>query len=188
VRLQFPPQNPIRRLKRLTLLMCVLSVCVASIVRIYELNGLAHAVDATWWMGPGFAWSSIEPSVAIISACLPTFAPLFRLGRTRNDASDGYERYHSSGQGRSRSDHVKSGGVGESVSRTRGTSRLGFGRNEGNTTFVGVEDDEIELTSKAAVGLADSTRTKGSPRSSSERDEFDQKTGILVTRRIQISH
>lgn len=166
--------------------MCVLSVCVASIVRIYELNGLTHAIDATWWMGPGMAWSSIEPSVAIISACLPTFAPLFRLGQTRKDTSDGYERYDSSGQPRSKSDHMKSGGVG--------TSRLGFGprgaaRGEGNKTFVGVEEDEIELTSKVTGGLADSsTGTKGSPRSSSERDEYDQKNGIMVTKRIQITH
>ncbi|KAF4413910.1 hypothetical protein CFRS1_v008429 [Colletotrichum fructicola] len=59
-------------------------VCVASVVRIYYLNGLFQNIDVTWWMGPSFAWSSLERSVAIISACLPTFAPLFRMGRNKS--------------------------------------------------------------------------------------------------------
>ncbi|ROV87172.1 hypothetical protein VMCG_10663 [Cytospora schulzeri] len=68
-------------------------VCVASMIRIYYLDQLAYSVDATWWMGPGMAWSSIEPSVAIISACLPTFAPLLRMGggNTRRGVGSGYD-------------------------------------------------------------------------------------------------
>ncbi|KAF2089745.1 hypothetical protein K490DRAFT_22081, partial [Saccharata proteae CBS 121410] len=58
-------------------------VCGASIARIYYLNELAHAVDATWWMGPGFLWSSVEPSIGIVSACLPTFTPLLRIGKQK---------------------------------------------------------------------------------------------------------
>ncbi|KAF5493503.1 Satratoxin biosynthesis SC1 cluster protein 4 [Colletotrichum fructicola] len=65
-------------------------VCVASVVRIYYLNGLFQNIDVTWWMGPSFAWSSLEPSVAIISACLPTFAPLFRMGRNKSSNSPSY--------------------------------------------------------------------------------------------------
>ncbi|ROV98635.1 hypothetical protein VSDG_04342 [Cytospora chrysosperma] len=46
------------------------------------------------------AWSSIEPSVAIISACLPTFAPLFRMGgNTRRGAGSGYDDYRTPGAG-----------------------------------------------------------------------------------------
>lgn len=45
------------------------------------------------------AWSSIEPSVAIISACLPTFAPLFRMGgNTRRGAGSGYDDYRTPGE------------------------------------------------------------------------------------------
>lgn len=40
-------------------------------------------------MGPGMAWSSLEPSAAIISACLPTFASLFRKGRVMNTVAGG---------------------------------------------------------------------------------------------------
>lgn len=37
------------------------------------------------------AWSSVEPSVAIISACLPTFAPLLRINeKKRRDAMNAY--------------------------------------------------------------------------------------------------
>ncbi|KAK6614264.1 hypothetical protein H4I96_00585 [Botrytis cinerea] len=53
-------------------------VCVASIVRIYYLTLLTSAIDITYILGPAFGWSSLEPSVAIIGACLPTYAPLFR--------------------------------------------------------------------------------------------------------------
>ena len=37
------------------------------------------AVDVTWLMGPVFIWSTIEPSVAVVCACLPHLAPLARL-------------------------------------------------------------------------------------------------------------
>ncbi|PYH28536.1 uncharacterized protein BO87DRAFT_402153 [Aspergillus neoniger CBS 115656] len=46
-------------------------VCVASAVRIYVLYRFTHAHDITWMMGPLFICSSIEPSVAIVCACLP---------------------------------------------------------------------------------------------------------------------
>ncbi|KAJ5858325.1 hypothetical protein N7534_003602 [Penicillium rubens] len=55
------------------------SVCVASIVRIHYLSIFMGAVDVTWLMGPVFIWSTIEPSVAVVCACLPHLAPLARL-------------------------------------------------------------------------------------------------------------
>ncbi|RAH53751.1 hypothetical protein BO85DRAFT_462774 [Aspergillus piperis CBS 112811] len=51
-------------------------VCVASAVRIYVLYRFTQAHDITWMMGPLFIWSSIEPSVAIVCACLPHLGPL----------------------------------------------------------------------------------------------------------------
>ncbi|KAJ5984565.1 hypothetical protein N7481_006664 [Penicillium waksmanii] len=55
--------------------------CVASIVRIYYLHVFSNAIDVTWLMGPVFIWSTIEPSVAMVCACLPHLAPLARLAR-----------------------------------------------------------------------------------------------------------
>lgn len=57
------------------------SACVASIVRIYYLHVFSNSIDVTWLMGPVFIWSTIEPSVAMVCACLPHLAPLARLAR-----------------------------------------------------------------------------------------------------------
>lgn len=54
------------------------SVCAASICRILALQKNTHGTDATWTMAPVFIWSSVEPFVGIICACLPTFGPFFR--------------------------------------------------------------------------------------------------------------
>ncbi|PYH68066.1 uncharacterized protein BO88DRAFT_465092 [Aspergillus vadensis CBS 113365] len=64
-------------------------VCVASAVRIYVLYRFTQARDITWMMGPLFIWSSIEPSVAIVCACLPHLGPLARLTRIRLLSSQG---------------------------------------------------------------------------------------------------
>lgn len=58
-------------------------VCVASIVRISELAAFSKAVDVTWHMGPFFIWSSVEPSIGILSACLPNLRPLWMLFRDK---------------------------------------------------------------------------------------------------------
>lgn len=39
---------------------------------------MTESEDLPWNFGRGFIWSSIEPSLGIISACLPTLRPLFR--------------------------------------------------------------------------------------------------------------
>ncbi|KAM0201597.1 hypothetical protein ACHAPI_001642 [Fusarium lateritium] len=112
-------------------------VCVASIARIFYLWGFFQNLDATWWMGPSFAWSSLEPSVAVISACLPTLAPLFRINRigstSRGTPSGGNELSKSG------SKHFQL----FSVNRTKGT---GFQS----------EDDEVELTYDVGRGGANS--------------------------------
>lgn len=48
-------------------------------MRIHYLSEFMGAVDVTWLMGPVFIWSTIEPSVAVVCACLPHLAPLARL-------------------------------------------------------------------------------------------------------------
>ncbi|OHW92527.1 integral membrane protein, partial [Colletotrichum incanum] len=112
------------------------------IVRIYYLNGLFQNVDVTWWMGPSFAWSSLEPSVAVISACLPTFAPLFRtcMGRVKSSRNGPYpypgERSggpSATGGPRSQQSH------GKHLSRNGGN---GFALGRSNAAHSKLEDDE----------------------------------------------
>ncbi|GCB21357.1 hypothetical protein AAWM_04242 [Aspergillus awamori] len=71
-----------------------LLVCVASAVRIYVLYRCTQARDITWMMGPLFIWSTIEPSVAIVCACLPHLGPLVRLTRIRILSSQGSKGNH----------------------------------------------------------------------------------------------
>ena len=52
------------------------SVCIASIVRVPYIARLS-LVDQTWSDIDAFIWSVAELSLAIVSACLPTFRPLF---------------------------------------------------------------------------------------------------------------
>ncbi|KAE8393535.1 hypothetical protein BDV23DRAFT_180596 [Aspergillus alliaceus] len=52
--------------------------CVASIVRIYFMTFLSKSLDITWIMGDIFIWSSVEPCIGIVCACLPTLQPLLR--------------------------------------------------------------------------------------------------------------
>ncbi|KAF9876561.1 integral membrane protein pth11-like protein [Colletotrichum karsti] len=149
-------------------------VCVASVVRIYYLNGLFQNIDVTWWMGPGFAWSSLEPSVAIISACLPTYAPLFRMGRNKSSKSSPYP-YPSERSGGA------SGNGGARSQNARGThpSGSGFGPNRSGGRSV-VEDDEVELTCKVTCG--DTTSSHGSE----GKDSSDCERGIRVKTQVSV--
>ncbi|KAJ5736215.1 uncharacterized protein N7483_001340 [Penicillium malachiteum] len=53
-------------------------VCVASIMRIYYMSFLNTDVDVNWIMGDVFVWSTVEPAIGIVCACLPTLQPLLR--------------------------------------------------------------------------------------------------------------
>jgi len=98
-------------------------VCVASIVRIYYLKRLTKEIDVTYILGPSFGWSSLEPSVAIISACLPTFAPLFRGIRNKDSSA-------------------KSGGTSDQL------KTIGQISNRHGQSHIRIEDEELELTDK----------------------------------------
>lgn len=141
------------------------SVCVASIVRIYYLKKLTDEADVTWILGPAFAWSSLEPSVGIIAACLPTFAPLFRSIRNKHT---------NSGKGTG-----SNGYMGRS-----GPSHLG---NHSQTpTFMHgqshfrIEDDEVELTDKKHQFGGTGSHTSHS------RDSSENEHGITVKTQIQV--
>ncbi|KAI4228432.1 MAG: hypothetical protein L6R36_001623 [Xanthoria steineri] len=53
-----------------------LIVCVVSVVRLTVLAGVDQS-DVTWNYVPAATWSAAEPSVAVVSACLPSLRPLF---------------------------------------------------------------------------------------------------------------
>lgn len=49
-------------------------------VRIYYLTLLATNPDINWVMGDVYLWSTIEPCIGIVCACLPTLNALLRRG------------------------------------------------------------------------------------------------------------
>ena len=123
------------------------SVCIASILRIHFLSIFMTSIDVTFLMGPVFIWSSIEPSVAIVCACLPHLSPLARLAH-RSIASS----FHSK-----RSKYASGPGTGAGAS-VQGRSRRGTlgergGKFDGYAGGLGqrrknadASEDEISLT------------------------------------------
>ncbi|KAI5240377.1 hypothetical protein E4T42_08390 [Aureobasidium subglaciale] len=128
-------------------------VCVASGVRIYYLTRLMREVDVTMILGPAFGWSSLEPSIAIISACLPTFAPLFRGLRKRSASKLG-----KSGQG-SHSSYLRSGRSGHIPLQDYSQSTLD---NKYGRTNVRIVHEDSDM---------------------SKEDSFDQGHGRIMARR-----
>ena len=57
-------------------LIDICSVCFASLYRIITIVRLVQTTDISWAKSDVFIWSSVEPSVGIISGCLPTLRPL----------------------------------------------------------------------------------------------------------------
>ncbi|KAI4244101.1 MAG: hypothetical protein L6R40_003085 [Gallowayella cf. fulva] len=52
------------------------SVCAVSVVRLVLLAGVDQS-DITWNYVPAATWSAAEPSISVVSACLPSLRPLF---------------------------------------------------------------------------------------------------------------
>ncbi|OJJ66259.1 hypothetical protein ASPBRDRAFT_138327 [Aspergillus brasiliensis CBS 101740] len=126
-------------------------VCVASAVRIYVLYQFTQARDITWMMGPLFIWSSIEPSVAIVCACLPHLRPLARLTRIRILSSQGSKGNQlsfsrSPWQSSRRRENSAHWQVGIRLSQPRHARSL--------SSTCGVAEDEVGL---AILGTAETT-------------------------------
>nr|XP_036586768.1 pth11-like integral membrane protein [Colletotrichum truncatum]KAF6797325.1 pth11-like integral membrane protein [Colletotrichum truncatum] len=132
-------------------------VCVASVVRIWFLHKLSIAIDITFAMGNVFIWSALEPSVAIVSACLPHLAPLSHLVR-RKISSKNRSNGHSAPlpdrapwrSGRSGAEDRSQTGAGALF--TYGGSRFAFGNSKDGRAKLGEVDDEIGLTNRIPVG------------------------------------
>ncbi|CAJ2503150.1 Uu.00g105440.m01.CDS01 [Anthostomella pinea] len=105
-------------------------VCVASVVRIWAFADFASTPDVTWIAAQVFLWSSVEPAFGIVSACLPSFRPLFRRARTK--MSSGGTRDGQSGN--------RWAGSSSKPSRV-GNSYIRFGTDNESG------EDEVALTS-----------------------------------------
>ncbi|KAF7905650.1 uncharacterized protein EAF01_006171 [Botrytis porri] len=140
-------------------------VCVASIVRIYYLTLLTTAVDISFILGPAFGWSSLEPSVAIIGACLPTYAPLFR--GIRNKGSN-------TGTSQQGSHHIN-------LSQTPKFLKQ-------QSHFRIEESDEVELTNKKSYfqSTGGSRDGEGSIESDDGTRSSRDARGITVTSQVQV--
>ncbi|KAK2765873.1 hypothetical protein FQN53_006771 [Emmonsiellopsis sp. PD_33] len=141
------------------------SVCVASIIRIHYMTYLSKSPDFTWIMGDVFIWSSVEPSIGIVCACLPTLQPL--LHRTVNTifGSDAAERF---GTGPKRSAAYlrqgKSGSAGskgvlepayEATERKRRIKRMQLWPAEDETQLTTTTATHVEMDSLKRSGTSD---------------------------------
>lgn len=54
-----------------------LTVCAVSVVRLVILHQYGSKQDITWYYVPISIWTAAEPSIAVVSACLPSLRPLF---------------------------------------------------------------------------------------------------------------
>ncbi|KAJ5986047.1 hypothetical protein N7451_010412 [Penicillium sp. IBT 35674x] len=53
-------------------------VCAISIVRLHYITFLKNNIDLTWTISSVYVWSTLEPCIAIICACLPALQPVIQ--------------------------------------------------------------------------------------------------------------
>ncbi|KAL4908510.1 hypothetical protein BDW74DRAFT_175194 [Aspergillus multicolor] len=126
--------------------------CIASAIRIRYLVLFMQDSDWTWVLGDVFVWTTVEPCVGIVCACLPTLNPLARRALQRIGlVSSGSSRTPTRslrgnrdglyGQGRRSNLHWKgtgsAGAGGASERRVRGDEALL------ETTVAEVEMDDL---------------------------------------------
>ncbi|KAG9618423.1 hypothetical protein KCU64_g22631, partial [Aureobasidium melanogenum] len=60
-------------------------VVIAAIIRLVYMSRMMHEIDITWALGPAQIWTSLEPSLGIVSSCLiTTFRPIMSAIFTLN--------------------------------------------------------------------------------------------------------
>ncbi|KAI9830648.1 MAG: hypothetical protein M1819_005458 [Sarea resinae] len=136
-------------------------VCVASIVRIYYLVRLQTQIDLTWIMGSVFIWSSVEPSIGILSACLPVLRPLLRI------VFRGYFN-HSNKHTTSHDLEPTTGWQRFKGNKSHVTSRSQAGH--GFTGKLRPEDDEVMLTNDVtSSGIYDDRMDHGGGKGNNDK-------------------
>ncbi|KAL4863635.1 hypothetical protein BDV12DRAFT_25488 [Aspergillus spectabilis] len=162
-------------------------VCIASVVRIYYMVPLKHNLDVTWIMGDVYVWSSVEPCIGILCACLPTLQPLIR--RT-------LKKIMGSSAARGRFGGSSSRGASSSVRRRSKGEESGRGRRKGRGMFqqfdesgVGMgwrpDGDEALLTTITAEGQVemeelDKSRDREGRERSLEEVRVDDGKGMAI--------
>lgn len=152
-------------------------------MRIFYLSRFTAAVDVTYMMGPVFIWSAIEPSIGIVSACLPHLAPLRQVIQKKISSSLGSKTGNSNSNTPWRSHTSAAAGGSQKTNPlfTYGGSRFGFG-NEGIQKLS--DEDEIGLTNRSIMV---STNQKGGAPSMSGSDEATPDRSIAVHSTIVVS-
>lgn len=101
---------------------------IAAIIRLVYMSRMIHEPDITWALGPAQIWTSLEPSLGIVSSCLiTTFRPI--VSGIRNIFGLKYNR--------------KDDRVSNQYRQTIGSMAP---RRAPCSKAHGVEDDEEELT------------------------------------------
>ncbi|KAI4277415.1 MAG: hypothetical protein LQ337_001796 [Flavoplaca oasis] len=111
--------------------------CVISLVRLVQLITNA-TLDATWSLGIVSIWSTAEPNLGIVSACMPTMKPLLR-------------RFLPSSKIRSAKGSKQSGGPSsnKTPSATESSGSSGFSRlKSGRKQFRELDDETVDHVPK----------------------------------------
>ncbi|KAI4234760.1 MAG: hypothetical protein LQ349_003587 [Xanthoria aureola] len=110
--------------------------CIISLVRFVQLITNAN-MDATWSLGIVSIWSTAEPNLGIVSACLPTMKPLLR-------------RFLPQSKTRSAKASKQSGGAGSSEPKkevpsatTESFGSSGFNKFKGGRSQFRELDDDV---------------------------------------------
>ncbi|KAL8702623.1 MAG: hypothetical protein Q9201_004201 [Fulgogasparrea decipioides] len=127
------------------------STCIISLVRFVQLITNA-TMDVTWSLGIVSVWSTAEPNLGIVSACMPTMKPLLR-------------RFLPQGKTRSAKDSKQSGSSGSSSSKKRPSAIESFGskgfnrlkNGKGHEDFRELDDDTSD---HVPVGKPTGTQTQ----------------------------
>lgn len=121
------------------------SVCIVSILRIIAFNH-SNPKDPTYTTVNTAMWSSIEQSIGIICACLPTLRPLIRriYGTSKNATTE-----------------TSNGSRSRVRSTTIHLSNLGSTQTTSSAGFVGLEDDS-SLDERSGIYSGPKNRIKSS--------------------------
>ncbi|KAL5119955.1 hypothetical protein ACEQ8H_002053 [Pleosporales sp. CAS-2024a] len=159
-------------------------VCFASLYRIITITRLVRTDDISWAKSDVFIWSSVEPSIGIISGCLPTMRPLLLefLSPWRKLIPPS-KKSSSAGSGKSARPYPLN--ALETISRKR--TRKVSNQDELDTLHFTQLDDESELKEGVTVTRESETAANKRNHTCLERWRPDDDDMCLTTTVVQRS-
>ncbi|KAI5840097.1 hypothetical protein DFP73DRAFT_197025 [Morchella snyderi] len=143
-------------------------VCAVSVVRLQSIINMFNPNQADPTFEPGFFWSGIECSLAIVCASAPSLKPFFAVNFPRLLGSSLGSRYGANSQGK-----MYNGGQS---SRSRGQAyALGSMQNDKNTAYHPGKDNALQTTV-----------IKGPKRDNESEESIIHGDGILRTRDVRV--